>query len=77
VRPPGISPVTGLSLRALAFLTGHDHARLLTVLEAERERGRVELDELGRYRLVPEAFTPAVLAALRRLERDTQRKLRP
>jgi hypothetical protein len=31
------------------------------------ERGRVVLDEAGRYRLVPDAFDHDVLAALRRL----------
>jgi DNA-binding IclR family transcriptional regulator len=62
--------MTGLTLRALVELTGHDRRRLRAALHAEIERGRVTRDPDGHYRLIPEAFARETLRALREIDND-------
>jgi hypothetical protein len=68
----------GLNITEIASRTRHDRRHLRVVLLSELELGRVEKDDRGCYRLVPDSFDAQVLLALRRLERPvTSRTGRP
>ena len=52
---------------AIAERIGCKPRPLAAILGDEQERGRVVRDKAGGYRLVPAAFAPGVVAALRDL----------
>jgi hypothetical protein len=67
----------GLTLSALCLrYPGWDPNKLHAALTVEVEAGRVAPDHLGRYRLVPEAFTADQLHGLRTLDRPAPAKHR-
>ena len=67
--------LTGATLEQLLARTGAPPVHLRAALASEFALGRVVLGEDGRYRLVPEAFPPDVLAALRSFSAPTTAEL--
>jgi hypothetical protein len=62
--------VGGLTLAELVRRTRCKRYYLVPVLAQEEKAGHLRRDDSGRYSLCPDAFPPAVLAAIRGLELD-------